>query len=266
MTVKFRIEEDNRVGVLLSEDAEELNDQIHKFPDMVFPTFAQDLEDEDRHQIRFYHPEGRDIDESVLLAMKGSPDQPRDSHGRFAETDSDYAHDEPVYKSRRDDDGSLIRSAMSPQGTHRYHFEKTWDTSKPPLQFVMLNPSHGSHTKKDHTLGKITNMAKANNYGSVHVANLYALRSRNPAELNKAGNRGDVDLSRFLSKKTKDVVLAWGSAGDVKDKDAHAHRVNEVIAQLRDAKKNVLYLNKTKSGSPVHPAYQKSDTKFKKWK
>ena len=79
MTIKFRIEEDNRVGVLLSEDAEELNDQIHKFPDMVFPTFAQDVEDEDRHQIRFYHPEGRDIDESVLLAMKGSPDQPRDS-------------------------------------------------------------------------------------------------------------------------------------------------------------------------------------------
>lgn len=266
MTVKFRIEEEGKVGVLLSEDEQELNAQITKFPNMVFPTFAQDMEGDDRSEVRFYHPEGESISEQLLLDTKGHSDQPRDENGRFAESDAGYAHDEPTYKSHKSDDGSLVRSANSPKGTHRYHFEKTWDNNKPPLQFVMLNPSHGSHDKKDHTLGKITNMAKANGYGGVHVSNLYAYRARNPNELNNTTNKGDVDLSRFLSKKAKDVVVAWGSGGEVKDKDGHANRINEVLKQLGSLGKNVYHLNRTKSGQPVHPAYQKSDTKFKKWK
>jgi hypothetical protein len=258
--MKFRIEE-GKLGVLTSDDIEELNAQISKLPQMVFPTFAQTIDD--KSEIRFYHPEGEEINEQLF--SKGYVGQPRDAHGRFAETSAGYAHNEPVYKSHKSDDGSLVRSANSPNGTHRYHFEKTWDKTKPPLQFVMLNPSHGSHDKKDHTLGKITNMAKANGYGGVHVSNLYAFRSRNPNELNNTANRGEVDISRFISKHAKDVVVAWGSGGGIKDKAGHAHRVNEVLRQLNGAGKNVFHLNKTKEGHPVHPAYQKSTTKFKKW-
>jgi len=67
----------------------------------------------------------------------------------------------------------------------------------------------------------------------------------------------NVNMLTTIKAKCKDVVFAWGSFAIVKE----TGRDRELSEMFPNAK--ALFINKT--GSPKHPLYCKSDTKFVDW-
>lgn len=57
---------------------------------------------------------------------------------------------------------------------YRYWLLREWDTSLPKMVFVMLNSSTADANVDDATIKKCINFAKAFDYGSIQVVNLFA--------------------------------------------------------------------------------------------
>lgn len=151
--------------------------------------------------------------------------------------------------------GMISGAKISSCEMYRYTLWRTWDSSKPILVWVMLNPSIADHSKNDPTIIRCINFAKAFGYGGIIVVNMFAYRASNPGRLLGAhdiiGPKNDAEIQAAMWGK--DVVAAWGSHGDV-----HRARVNQVMPILKVAK--VCYcLGRTKTGQPRHPLMMRKD-------
>jgi len=142
---------------------------------------------------------------------------------------------------------------------YRYKLTRTWDAEKPTLAWIMLNPSTADETEDDPTIRRCIGYAKDWGYGSIEVANLFALRATNPDELrehpNPVGGANGVHL-RKVCKGADMVVAAWGANGGLQNRA-------EEVAQMLD--EDLYALDTTKAGHPVHPLYQPSDAEPVKW-
>jgi len=142
---------------------------------------------------------------------------------------------------------------------YRYSLTRTWDTEKPTLAWIMLNPSTADETEDDPTIRRCIGFAKDRGYGSIEVANLFALRATDPDELQQhpapVGEENDAHLQRVCDQAEM-VVAAWGAKGGLQN------RAGEV-AQLLDA--DLYALDTTVEGHPVHPLYQPSDAELEPW-
>lgn len=142
---------------------------------------------------------------------------------------------------------------------YRYTLTRTWDAEKPTLAWIMLNPSTADETEDDPTIRRCIGYAKDWGYGSIEVANLFALRATNPDELrehpNPVGGANDVHLRKVCRNAAK-VIAAWGANGGFQD------RAREVASMI-DV--DLYALDTTKEGHPVHPLYQPSDAEPELW-
>lgn len=140
---------------------------------------------------------------------------------------------------------------------YRYALGRTWDSNRPRICFIMLNPSTASETKDDNTIRKITAFAKKWGYGGLFVVNLFGLRATNPkmlyVESNPIGQGNDeaIETAVFACKA---VVVAWGQHGK------HMDRAAYVCKMLRKFKVKPLCLRVAKNGMPYHPLYIPLDT------
>ncbi len=76
------------------------------------------------------------------------------------------------------------RISNDPEQRYRYLLWRYWDLSKPPLTFIMLKPSTaGAVHNDDATVQRCEQRAASGGYGGLRVANLFALRSTDPAAL-----------------------------------------------------------------------------------
>jgi len=161
-----------------------------------------------------------------------------------------------VSERLRDDRKGAV---ISDDGQYRYRLWRTWNVAKPTIAFVMLNPSTADATENDPTIRRCIGFAKDWGYGSIEVANLFALRATNPAELREhpapVGEENDTHLKR-VCERSEMVVAAWGANGGLQGR---ARRV----AQLLDA--DLYALDTTKDGHPVHPLYQPKDAEPEPW-
>ena len=121
--------------------------------------------------------------------------------------------------------------------------------------FVMLNPSTADHRNDDPTIRRCRGFAKLWDCNGLAVANLYALRSTDPAALwshpDPVGPDNDDCLWTF-AREYGDVVCAWGS-------NARPERAACVVSIMRDAGARLWCLGTTKNGSPRHPLYVRGD-------
>lgn len=154
-------------------------------------------------------------------------------------------------------------ATFSPCGTYRYLLWRTWG-SAPPLGFVMLNPSTADARLDDPTIRRCIGFAQREHAGGVIVANVYAYRATDPAELDTASAAGVdvvgpdsdqalVDLRRACPR----VVVAWG---------AHPiprARIETVARTLIHSE--IVCLDTTKDGHPRHPLYVRADAPFVSW-
>ena len=66
---------------------------------------------------------------------------------------------------------------------YRYKLSRTWDSTKPTILFIGLNPSIADETIDDPTITRCINYAKAWGYGTLLMTNLLAFRSTYPKDI-----------------------------------------------------------------------------------
>lgn len=135
---------------------------------------------------------------------------------------------------------------------YRYLLTRCWRPSEPTLGWIMLNPSVATAIDNDPTIVRIANRSRMLGYGSVVVANLFALRSPDPAALQAAddpvGPENDEAILVAVSMSAA-VVCAWGSHG------ALFGRSRDVRRLLVSKRARPLCLGTTSGGDPKHPLY-----------
>jgi len=150
-------------------------------------------------------------------------------------------------------------AVLSDDRTYRYRLTRTWDTEKPTVALIMLNPSTADETADDPTIRRCLDYAKRWGYGTLVVGNLFALRATDPSELTDhdapIGPENDSHLQEICDEAEK-VVVAWGTNGTVEGRERE-------VAVLLDA--DLYALNTTKDGHPNHPLYQPKDAELELW-
>lgn len=156
-----------------------------------------------------------------------------------------------------------MTAIISECGQYRYLLTRPGDSlsEKGTALFLMLNPSTADATIDDPTIRRCRNFAKTWGCNGIAVANLYALRATNPADLWKhadpVGPDNDWRL-RAIAKEYTDIVCAWGA-------NAKPERVAAVASILTAAGGRLWCLGTTKDGHPRHPLYVRGDQKLIPW-
>lgn len=144
---------------------------------------------------------------------------------------------------------------LSPDGVYRYSLGRIWGAEMNALSFIMLNPSTADANEDDPTIRKCVGFARRLGYTGIVVANLFAYRATDPADLKRAmregadvvGPHNDDAISILLHAALTSgsgVVAAWG---------AHApdHRVQQILAM--PGSRALCTLGLTAKGVPRHP-------------
>lgn len=149
-----------------------------------------------------------------------------------------------------------IGAVLSECGRYRWLLWRVWDSTKPLLVWIMLNPSTADATEDDATIRVCIGRAKYGGYGGIVVVNLFAWRSTYPNEFltpyakaaDIVGHENDAYIKAAVAEVVNGggkVVAAWGMHG------ALVGRAAEVLAQLDGVP--IWCLGKTKQGEPRHP-------------
>ncbi len=135
----------------------------------------------------------------------------------------------------------------------RYQLWRIWDTSKPLVMFIMLNPSTANADVDDPTIRKCIAYAKQWGFGGIYVGNLFAYRTAFPKELKLAnypmGEDNEAHLINMMLRCDK-FICAWG----------HKQGIPKLITNIFP---KLHYLELAINGTPKHPLYLKKDLKPK---
>ena len=110
-------------------------------------------------------------------------------------------------------------AVISPCGKFRYHLTRTWDETRPPLVFIMLNPSTADANEDDPTIRKCIGFAQRLNFGGIEVFNLFAFRATDPRELKNNDYPIGPDNDALIYARLMElgliergyVICAWGA-------------------------------------------------------
>lgn len=151
---------------------------------------------------------------------------------------------------------AMIGSAVI-DGPYRYWLSRAWDEALPQLGACLLNPSKADGEKNDPTVRKLIGFAKRLGFGSLALANAFALRATDPREVkanlaNAVGPR-NYDFLEDICACSKQVLVGWGKPGEP---GGWAHeQALETLQRLTFHSSNVVALKLTKHGAPGHPLY-----------
>lgn len=139
---------------------------------------------------------------------------------------------------------------------YRYDLWREWDSNLPLVVWLMLNPSKADATINDPTIVRCVNFSTTWQFGRLAVANLFALRSTDPAALKThsapIGPENDQHIDRLISGADL-IVCAWGAHGKFRN------RGDAVLRKIKAAGKVAHCLRMTKGGQPEHPLYLPGD-------
>lgn len=134
---------------------------------------------------------------------------------------------------------------------YRYTLERCWDINLPTVMFIGLNPSTADEFSDDPTVRRCIGFARRWSFGSLLLANLFALRATDPKALlvhpSPIGPSNDSWIQRMASRADL-VVAAWGTRGSLMNRNS---AVTKSIEKLH-------CLATTKNGFPRHPLYMPS--------
>lgn len=159
----------------------------------------------------------------------------------------------------------LERSAViSGDGRYRYELRRVWNSDRPTVGWIMLNPSTADADHDDPTIRRCVSFARAWGYGGIVVRNLFAYRATDPRALrfqtDPVGPANDEHLMGGAHGGDGITICAWGAHGTYRNRDL------AVVALLcRDPDVRVHHLGLTKDGAPRHPLYVRGDTPPTEW-
>jgi hypothetical protein len=138
----------------------------------------------------------------------------------------------------------MIRLAIiSDDKAYRYFLSREWDATLPKIGFIMLNPATADNTTDDATMRRVISFAKSWGYGGVLVGNLYAYRTKKPADLRTVEDPEGPENQKYVKQiigLCDKIVYAWGNHG--KEPDWLRVMVSDPYCIVR-----------TKRGNPGHP-------------
>lgn len=148
---------------------------------------------------------------------------------------------------------------FSPCGTYRYHLWRSW-SAKPPVVFLMLNPSTADAERNDPTVERCERRARAMGAGGLIVVNIFALRSTDPKALYRAVDPVGPDNDQSIvdgctMERPRAVICAWGRHGSLNGRGA------AVLALLRTHGVAPMCLGLNADGTPKHPLYLRYSAK-----
>ena len=138
------------------------------------------------------------------------------------------------------------KANISKDKIYRYTLSRTWDSTKPTVLFIGLNPSIADENIDDPTITRCINFAKDWGYGALLMANLFAFRSTYPKEIYLIDDPIGKDNDHYILEcvKQSDLIIAcWGNNGTYMDRE-------KIIKELVP---NLYCLQKNKNGTPHHP-------------
>lgn len=159
-----------------------------------------------------------------------------------------------------------MNAALSPCGTYRYALWRQLQRQLEPrvseqgetALFVMLNPSTADDLEDDPTIRRCLGFVRREGFARLAVANLYALRSTNPARLathpDPIGPVNDEWL-KILAGDASTIVVAWGAS-----RHAAPGRIETVLRLLGGRPLKCLGLSD--GGHPRHPLMVRADQPF----
>jgi hypothetical protein len=130
-------------------------------------------------------------------------------------------------------------------GKYRYKLWRMWDTSKPIVMCIGLNPSTANSGKNDSTINILIRVLRDLGYGGFYMMNLFAWISSKPADLLTCPDPlGDNDSKlKEVAAICHDVIVCWGSFPQAQE------RIKQVLPNYPFA--NCFGVNK--NGTPFHP-------------
>lgn len=138
------------------------------------------------------------------------------------------------------------RAIISKDKIYRYKLSRTWDSTKPTILFIGLNPSIADENVDDPTITRCINFAKDWGYGTLLMANLFAFRSTYPKDIYLIDDPIGKDNDHYLLEcvtQSDLIVACWGNNGTYMNRE-------KVITELVP---NLYCLQKNKNGTPHHP-------------
>jgi hypothetical protein len=144
------------------------------------------------------------------------------------------------------------------KGDYRYTLGRKWGEG-PRVLWVMLNPSTADHRKDDPTLTRCLGFSRGWDFASLEVVNLFAYRSKDPADLTRVFDPLGPENDRWINDaaaRATEVIVAWGA----KIPRGWKGRPDRVLHMLRRHQAPVRCLGTTKDGHPRHPLYLSSET------
>jgi len=141
---------------------------------------------------------------------------------------------------------------FSPCRAYRYVLWRIWDSARPWVLFIGLNPSTADEAQDDPTIRRCMGFAKRWGFGGIKVANLFAYRAVCPSKLKQVQDPVGPDNDRWISKLASSagmVVAAWGNGG------TFFSRGEQILSRLQ----GVHCLALTRAGQPAHPLYLKAN-------
>ena len=146
---------------------------------------------------------------------------------------------------------------LSNNKVYRYQLGRIWNSKRPSMLYVMLNPSTANAVDDDPTIRSCVRLADHGGFGSIEVVNLFALRSTDPKMLkfhaDPVGPECDGHIRRARDRCDV-IVCAWGAYPHLRGRDA------KVLDILTYNFRKVYCFGMTKSGAPRHPLYIKTGT------
>lgn len=128
------------------------------------------------------------------------------------------------------------------------------------LLLIGLNPSTADAGKDDPTLVRMKGFARDKGFDTLLVANAFALRSRDPANLRNTpdpvGDLNDLVLG-YLADHADLVLVAWGA-------DPAIPRRELGLMQALQGRE-LWCLGRTGKGAPRHPLYLRRDAQLERW-
>lgn len=161
-------------------------------------------------------------------------------------------------------DGITRTATFDRTHTYRHTLTRTWDDTRPPLIFVMLNPSKADADRDDPTVLRCMSFARREDRGGIVVVNLFTLCATDPAVLLRSKHPVDVDGDAELTATFRaagelghTVVAAWGNHKMAVD------RGRAVRNRARVLDVPLWCLGFTHNGAPRHPLYVRGDAELR---
>lgn len=144
-------------------------------------------------------------------------------------------------------------ATFSPCGKYRHLLWRRWDTTKPILNLVMLNPSKAGATESDATVTRQIKRATLLGYGSLFVTNAFDLISTDPLVLKSHpkplsdwNDGAIIATAQNAIESGGMVIVGWG-------RHCTKERRDQLLVLLMDIPLYALDTNI--DGSPCHPLY-----------